>query len=296
MFLETPFYLKDGHGATSVLQCRKLNNINQSFIISCIDRVIKNKYSYNNKATKIELKNSIIRLPIKDDEVDFDFMEQFITQLKHERLQKLDAYLSATGLKNYQLTEAEQQALVDFEKDDVEWREFKLGSLFNINPTKYYKLKNDEIINAIGKIPLISNGSIDNGVMGFSCLGAKNSGNTITCSDTTIGAETMFYQKDDFIGYSHVQHLVPVFTPFQKEIAFTIISACRISTSKQYDYGTKFNRDAMRNTKIQLPTKNNQPDYEYMQNLISAIQKQVIQGVVKYSKKNEHRPKLLVIK
>ena len=34
VYLETPFYLKDGHGATSVLQCEKLNKINQMFITS----------------------------------------------------------------------------------------------------------------------------------------------------------------------------------------------------------------------------------------------------------------------
>ncbi len=65
VYLETPFYLKDWHWATSVLQNDKLNKINQMFFISSIDIVIKNKYSYNNKATKIELKNTIIQLPTK---------------------------------------------------------------------------------------------------------------------------------------------------------------------------------------------------------------------------------------
>ena len=91
VFLETPFYLKDGHGATSVLQCDKLNQINQMFIIASIDKVIKSKYSYNNKATKIELKNTVISLPIKNGNIDFDFMESFITELETERIAKLEA-------------------------------------------------------------------------------------------------------------------------------------------------------------------------------------------------------------
>ena len=36
--------------------------------------------------------------------------------------------------------------------------------------------------------------------MGFSELKALNKGNTITCSDTTLGADTMYYQAIDFIG------------------------------------------------------------------------------------------------
>jgi len=100
--------------------------------------------------------------------------------------------------------------------------------------------------------------------MGFSNLEATNSGNTITCSDTTLGAETMFYQEKDFIGYSHIQHLVPKFKPFNKSIAKFIISASRVVTSKKYDYGNKFNRDEMNKTKIQLPTKNGKIDFDFI--------------------------------
>ena len=67
----------------------------------------------------------------------------------------------------------------------VEWGEFKLGDLFEIKPTKYYRLQNEEIISKNGNVPLVSNSSIENGVMGFSNLKPLNKGNTLTCSDTT---------------------------------------------------------------------------------------------------------------
>ncbi len=283
VYLETPFYLKDGHGATSVLQCEKLNKINQMFIVASIDKVIKSKYSYNHKATKIELKNTVIKLPIKNGKIDFDFMESFIAELETERLAELEAYLLATGLKDYTLTAEEQQALDDFEKGKIKFSQFRIGALFEINPTKYYKLQNEEIMSKNGKVPLISNSSTDNGVMGFSNLEANNNGNTITCSDTTLGAETMYYQQNDFIGYSHIQHLVPKSEPFNKAIAFAIITASRVSTSKKYDYGNKFNRIAMNKTKIHLPTQNDRPNYEFMKTFISAIQKLVIKEVVLYA-------------
>ncbi|KHG34146.1 hypothetical protein [Sulfurospirillum sp. MES] len=141
-----------------------------------------------------------------------------------------------------------------------------------MNPTKYYRLQNEEILSENGKVPLISNSSTDNGVMGFSNLEANNKGNTITCSDTTLGADTMFYQANDFIGYSHIQHLVPKFEPFNKAIASVIIVACRVSTSKQYDYGNKFNREAMDKTKIQLPIKNGKIDFDFMENFIAELE------------------------
>jgi len=156
--------------------------------------------------------------------------------------------------------------------EKVKWGEFKLGDLFKINPTKYYRLQNEEIMSENGSVSLISNSSTGNGVMGFSNLKANNQGNTITCSDTTLGADTMFYQQSDFIGYSHIQHLVPKIKPFNKFIASVIISACRISTSKQYDYGNKFNRVAMNKTKIQLPTKNGKIDFDFMESFISELE------------------------
>lgn len=118
--------------------------------------------------------------------------------------------------------------------------------------------------------------------MGFSNLVPNNKGNTITCSDTTLGAETMYYQPNDFIGYSHIQHLVPKFKPFNKFIASFIISACRISTSKKYDYGNKFNRDVMNNTKIQLPTKNKKIDFEFMENFIAELEAERIAELEAY--------------
>lgn len=148
----------------------------------------------------------------------------------------------------------------------------RLGNLFEINPTKYYRLENEEILSENGNVPLVSNSSVDNGVMGFSLLSALNKGNTLTCSDTTLGADTMFYQERDFIGYSHIQHLVPKFQHFNKAIAEFIIAACRMSTSKKYDYGNKFNRDAMNETLIQLPQKDNEIDFDFMESFIAELE------------------------
>ena len=145
---------------------------------------------------------------------------------------------------------------------NVKWGEFQLGDLFEINPTKYYRLENSEIISQNGTVPLVSNASVDNGVMGFSNLEALNKGNSITCSDTTIGADTMYYQKDDFIGYQHIQRFEPKFSHFNDKIASFIISVCRHSTqNKGYDYGFKFNRTEMNKTIIQLPLKEKSLDF-----------------------------------
>ena len=147
-----------------------------------------------------------------------------------------------------------------------------MGDIFNIKPTKFYKLKNEEIICFNGSVPLISNSSTDNGVMGFSSLEPNNIGNTLSCSDTTMGAETMFYQEKNFIGYPHIQLLVPKLEKFNKQIAFSIITASKVSTSDKYDYGNKFNRIEMNKTKILLPSREGRVDFSFIEKYVAEIE------------------------
>jgi hypothetical protein len=286
---ETMYYQKSdfigySHIQHLVPKFKPFNRAIASVIISACRVSTSKKYDYGNKFNREAMRKTKLQLPTKNNQPDFEFMENFIAEIETQKMAQLQAYLEASGLEDYVLSDEEERVLDGFEKGEFVWGGFKLGDLFEINPTKYYKLKNEEIISEKGNVPLISNSSTDNGVMGFSNLKANNKGNTISCSDTTLGAETMYYQKNDFIGYSHIQHLVPKFEPFNRAIASFIISTSRISTSKKYDYGNKFNREAMNRTKIQLPTQNNKPDFHQMQTLISAIQKLVIRGLVGYVK------------
>ena len=272
----------------------KWNYSSLMYIVTSFRKSTMGKFNYGNKFNRKIAENLNIKLPIKNGEIDFDFMESFISELEAYHISELEAYLLATGLKDYKLTEDEEKALEDF--NNLKWKEFRLGNLFYINPTKYYKLSNEEIISKNGKIPLVSNSSNNNGVMGFSTLNPLNSGNTITCSDTTIGANTMFYQKIDFIGYSHIQNLIPKFEGFNENKSMFIISLCRFYTLNKFDYGNKFNRDAMNNSKIKLPIKNNEIDFEFIEVFISAIQKLIIKDVVLYADRKILETKKLVNK
>ena len=119
--------------------------------------------------------------------------------------------------------------------------------------------------------------------MGFSNLKGNNKGNTITCSDTTLGAETMYYQENDFIGYSHIQHLTPLIKEFDKNIATAVISSSRIATENKYDYGNKFNREAMNKTNIKLPAKKNgKIDIEFIKDFVKKLEKEKMVELDKY--------------
>lgn len=94
VYLDTPFYLKDGHGATSVLQSENLNKITAQFFMASIKKVILQKYTYNSKATKIELKNTYINLPVNSDKMpNYDYMRLVISAMQKVAIKNVVDYL-----------------------------------------------------------------------------------------------------------------------------------------------------------------------------------------------------------
>lgn len=81
-----------------------------------------------------DINKHIIKLPTKNNAPDFEFMEIFIAELEAKRIAELEAYLSATGLKGYELTKEEEDIIVDLE--NLQWRNVGVTEIFNIKNTK----------------------------------------------------------------------------------------------------------------------------------------------------------------
>ena len=282
IYLETPFYLKDGHGATSVLQSERLNEKNALYIITCIKKVISLQFTYNKKATKIALKNTYIELPVTtSDEIDYVFMEKYISKVQDKCMQNLSEYLSISGVKNCELTRTEKEFL----NDSPQYVAFRVGDLFDIHPTKAYKGNNVNIFKAHGKTPVLSNSSFNNGIGGYSNLDCTEAGGIVTFSDTTT-ADTIFYQPNDFIGYSHVQGLYPYSDKWDEQSLLYFMTAFKkIAHMLKFDYAAKFNRKIALEFMVKLPSLDGiTPDYDYMAKYISIQKKKIVKQVVDWNK------------
>lgn len=120
---------------------------------------------------------------------------------------------------------------------------FKIGELFDIHPTKAYKLTNAELFVEGGKNPVVSNSSVENGIGGFSNLPTTEEGNMITFSDTTT-SDAIFYQPYPFVGYPHVQGLYPIKykDKWNEKTLLYVMSIFRKCAQGRFDYATKFTR------------------------------------------------------
>lgn len=274
VYLETPFYLKDGHGATSVLQANCLTKNSALYLISIISKVIKEKFNYDFKATKIALKNTKIFVPYINQEPAFSYMDDFITELQAERLQELQGYLQVTGLSNYTLTEEEQRAIDDL--DNVEWETFNIEKLFG-KATRGKRLKSADRIS--GDLPFVTAGENDTGISAFIGNDVEVfKANTITI-DMFGSAKYRNYQygADDHIAVVHCDKLA------KEAVCFLTSAIHKVSNAGQFSYAKNFYAKDADELNISLPTKNNVPDYALMKTLGSAVQKLVIADVVKYA-------------
>jgi hypothetical protein len=251
------------------------------YLVGAMAVLRRHQYSFNRMATMPVIKEEIICLPYSKDSIDFQYMADYIRELEADYIRELEAYLVASGLNDYHLTEKENAVLRDFPSQ----KKIRVQKLFDIHPTQAYKLRNAELQLGEGCNPVIANTSQNNGVTGYSPLECTEEGNILTYSDTT-DANTIFYQPRAFIGYPHVQGLYPklyeddwseqsllYFASLIKKIAFT----------KGFNYGNKFRRDIMGNFEVSLPTTpEGAPDFEYMSTFVTAIKKLVIADVVKF--------------
>ena len=70
-------------------------------------------FSYSNMASFSKIKDLAVTLPSNSKkEIAYDYMEQYVRELESERVRELEAYLIASGLNNYQLTDNENKILM----------------------------------------------------------------------------------------------------------------------------------------------------------------------------------------
>lgn len=256
----------------------------REFIVACINKLQILFLDYASNATD-NLPNFKIQLPTKKGKIDFDFMESFIAELEAEHLAELEAYLLATGLKDYALTAEEQQVLNDFE--NVKWQTFNLEKLFG-KSTRGRRLKSDDRI--AGNLPFVTAGETDEGISAFI-------GNNVTVFSENTTTIDMFgsakyrnyqYGGDDHVAVVHTENL-PKFASI-----FVTTAIHKTSYAGLFSYSRNFYAKDADELNIALPIKQHQPNYEIMETLISAIQKLVIKDVVLYAESKIESTKKVV--
>lgn len=214
-------------------------------------------------------------LPTKAGQIDFDFIESFIAELEAERIAELSAYLTVSGLDNYELSDEEQKALRDY--DSLEWKEFNLEKLFG-KSTRGKRLRSLDRIS--GDLPFVTAGETNTGISAY----ISNEVEIFKANTVTID---MFgsakYRNYD---YGADDHIAVVHTEKLNKFAslFTTAAIHKASYSGKFSYDKNFYAKDADELVIALPVDcQGVIQYDYMSLIASAIQKLVIKDVVKYT-------------
>lgn len=236
----------------------KLNKYIALFLVNCIKKSTKCKYGYGYKFSQTRIKRQKIMLPASNNQPDFQFMERYIKE-KHFNLKS-------------RIKEKQNHEINDWrELDDVEWTPFSTSEVFN-NIQRGKRLTKSNQIK--GLTPYISSSGINNGLDNFisnnekirvfdNCLTIANSG--------SVGSA--FYHTYRFIASDHVTHLK---NNNLNKFSYLFIANMLRRLEGKYSFNREINDFRIKRERILLPTKNNRPDYEFMEQYMKRKENEIL--------------------
>ena len=285
------------------------------YVASIINSICRKKYSYSKQYRKGSYLETAIPLPVianpdesheyTVDDIDWQYMRDCITELERDRITELDAYLQATGLNDYELTEEDKKilslstkrasdkegGLEDSDEDEVRFGEFIIGDIFHKVDLKRIKKTFDKA-NDVSKeqtaeytLPLINAKNGDNGIMYYGrpedwesdtyCIDIVNDGAVSTGN---------VYPQPQKTGVLYNAYLIKPNAKIESaEILMYLAKSIEKVIKEQFGYDNKATWEKVKDKIVTIPiTPDSTPDFDYMERYIRAIEKVVIADVVKY--------------
>lgn len=228
--------------------------------------------------------------PYKD--IDFAFIESFVRELEESRLRELEAYLSATGLKDYNLTSSDRLAINEF--NNLRWGQFQMRDLFERIETKKLPYKAKELPSqpqGNNILPCLTSSFMNQGLNYY----APRTGATILRNVISIPSNSdvyrAYYQSNDFTVLSDayaIRWKDENVRLNSKQYLFLVASINKVTDLPIFSYKNKLGGwNVVKNKHITLPVNElGQPDLQKMEALVGALQKIVIKDVAQYTERN----------
>ena len=232
-----------------------------------------------------------IQLPIKDGEIDFDFMESFIAELEAQRIAELSAYLKVSGFDNYELSAEERDALQKFaELNSDDWGTYTVGNLFERVATKKLPYKAKELPKQPTNdyvLPCLTSSFQNQGLNYYAPKECATVINNVISLPSNSDVYRAYYQSRDFTVLSDsyaIRWKLAENKPTPNQYLFMVMCINKVTDLPIYSYKNKLGGwNVVKHKEIRLPEKDGKIDFTFMEAFISAIKKIAIKDVVEYS-------------
>lgn len=234
---------------------------------------------------------SNIYIPATDKgEIDFNFMDSFISELKDMHMEQLYAYINEHGYNNYELSIEERDALSMFsELRNDDWGTYKVGKLFEKIKTKKlpYKAKElpkqpiDEYV-----VPCLTSSFQNQGLNYYvPKMGATILSNVISIPSNS-DVYRAYYQSRDFTVLSDayaIRWKSNEISLSPNHYLFMVMCINKVTDLPIYSYKNKLGGwNVVKEKIIALPKRDGNINFEFIELFMSALKKLAIQNVVKY--------------
>ena len=235
-----------------------------------IEKAIKHKYGYDNKAGWEKVKNEVVILPTTDGKTpDYKYMNDYIEKIQNEIVENYNDFLKENDLIEIEINEKEKEI---FQKNK-KYKKIKLEEIFESQNGDTDIKQSD--LNDEG-IMVVSSGEQNYGIIGKTDLSAKIiPGNTITVD--MFG--NVYYREQDYKMVTHAR----VFSLESKERIDKEVNLYFVALLKYlkelYSYQNMCSWNKIKNDYIEVPIDDDGCiDYEYMGKYISYIEKRIMKN------------------
>ena len=173
---------------------------------------------------------------------------------------------------------------------NLQWKEFRIGDLFS-NIQQGARLKQADHIK--GNLAFVMSGTENTGISGF--IGNENARKFKANALTIDIFGNVFYRNYDFGASDDVGVFWNDKNPIKEKAMLFLCAVIAKSLRGRFDFGHKLRASQSHDIKISLPiNKNGQIAFDFMESFISAVQKEVIKGMVLWSKKRINATKEVI--
>lgn len=289
-YQEKPYFTGDKIKVLKPKQ-RRFNKNNAQFFLVAMRKPFE-LFSWGSSSYNVEIiKNQKIVLPVKNGEIDFDFMESFVAELEAQRVAELSAYLKVSGYDNYELSAEELAALREFGNlPDENWGTYKVEDLFERVETKKlpYKAKElpkqpiDDYV-----LPCLTSSFQNQGLNYYAPRTGATVLNNVISIPSNSDVYRAYYQTRDFTVLSDAYAIRWKSSEIEispNQYLFMVMCINKVTDLPIYSYKNKLGGwNVVKGKNIRLPEKDGKIDFGFMDRFISAVKKLAIREVVLYS-------------
>ena len=264
------FYHDYEYIASDHVTSLKLPNGNDTVykFISVILGRLEERYSFNREINDTRIKREKLLLPMdKNGDPNRAYMENFIKNIEQKQIKNILKYLD------------KYIYIINDHFDKVEWKEFFLDEICNINSgVRLTKANMNE-----GKIPFIGATDSNNGITNFvSNTNASFDKNVLGVNYNGSVVEN-FYHPYSCIFSDDVKRVSFKDKEGQNKYCYLFLKQMILQQKEKYRYAYKFSGDRMARQKIMMPVDDNSRiDYRAIKNYMKAKElKLVVNGILK---------------